>query len=232
MNHFKRIYTSQAEAYHRMIAVEDADNLLLPAIRSIIPLENARVLDVGTGTGRFPLLLHGHAAQVIGLDLHEHMLRENTVQRRKINGRWYLVLGDLRNLPFLPARFDLVIAGWAMGHFCGWYPDRWKQEIDSGLDAMCEMCASGGAILICETLSTGSLTPAPPTESLAAYYQHLETKHGFKRQEIRTDYLFSSVEEAVRLTEFFFGTDLSMTIRNNNWSRLPEWTGLWHKTLD
>jgi hypothetical protein len=82
-----------------------------------------------------------------------------------------------------------------------------------------------------ETLSTGSLTPAPPTEALAHYYAWLEADWGFNRQEIQTDYQFASVEEAVARTEFFFGPGLAATIRRQGWSRLPEWTGVWGKRI-
>jgi len=80
-----------------------------------------------------------------------------------------------------------------------------------------------------ETLTTGGLRPAPPTEGLAEYYAWLENAWGFARQAIRTDYEFASVEEAVARTEFFFGAELTEQIRANGWARLPEWTGVWSK---
>ncbi len=80
-----------------------------------------------------------------------------------------------------------------------------------------------------ETLTTGSLTPAPPTEGLAEYYAWLEGEWGFTRQSIRTDYQFTSVPEAVERTEFFFGDEMVEKIRANGWARLPEWTGVWSK---
>jgi hypothetical protein len=84
-------------------------------------------------------------------------------------------------------------------------------------------------LVIIETLTTGSLTPAPPTGALAEYYGWLEREWGFWRQIIRTDYVFGSVEEAVARTEFFFGVELASAIRANGWARLPEWTGVWSK---
>jgi hypothetical protein len=86
----------------------------------------------------------------------------------------------------------------------------------------------GGVLIILETLGTGKLEPAPPVIELAEYYTWLEEVWNFERQAvIRTDYQFANSEQAVRLTEFFFGPELSTLIRNNGWSRLPEWTGLW-----
>jgi ubiquinone/menaquinone biosynthesis C-methylase UbiE len=231
MDHFKFIYTHQAAEYHRMIAVEDADARLLPAIEAVLPLAGKRVLDLGSGTGRIPLLIQGLASRVAALDLHRPMLRENELQRRRVQGCWTPVEGDMRRLPF-PSRWaDAVIAGWAIGHLRAWYDQDWKAHMTPILQEMHRVAAPGGALIIMETLSTGALTPAPPTAGLAEYYAWLETKWDFNRTEIRTDYQFESVDEAVACTEFFFGPELADAIRQNNWARLPEWTGVWSKRL-
>lgn len=230
MDHFINIYQTQADAYHRFIAAEDIDRNLLPALERITDLRGARVLDLGTGTGRLPLLLHGLAARVTGLDLHQDMLRENQRQKQLATGNWQLVTSDMRALPFPSATFEIVTAGWSIGHFTGWY-ENWQTEIRRVLDEMHRVVQPGGTLIILETLSTGSLTPIPPSPGLAAYYAWLENVWGFTRQEIQTDYQFASAEEAIALTEFFFGPDLSLAIRRCNWARLPEWTGVWGKRV-
>jgi ubiquinone/menaquinone biosynthesis C-methylase UbiE len=231
MDHFVHIYTSQAEAYHRFIEAEDVDENLLPTLENIIRFRGARVLDLGTGTGRIPLLIDGYAAQTAGLDLHWNMLQENQKQREIHNGKWSLAVGDMRSLPFSKAMFDIVTAGWAIGHFCGWYGDTWQREIQQVLNEIQRVVSPGGTIIILETLTTGSITPTPPTLGLATYYRWLEEENGFTRQEIRTDYQFANVQEAINHTEFFFGPDLSQAIRKNQWARLPEWTGVWAKRV-
>ena len=230
MDHFKNIYTRRAADYHPLIAVEDVDGHLPSALRRVTAFSGQRVLDLGTGTGRLPLLLAREAAQFIGLDLHWDMLRQNTVERKRAGGRWALLNGDMRFLPFASAAFDVVTAGWAIGHLTGWQPDDWRQHIGAVLRAMQRVTRPGGTLIIMETLTTGSLTPAPPSHGLAEYYRWLEADWGFARQEIRTDYQFASVAEAVAHTEFFFGPELSQKIRLNGWARLPEWTGVWSKT--
>lgn len=210
-----------------MIAPEDADGELLRALERLTPLAGTRVLDLGTGTGRLPLLLAGRAAQIVGLDLHRDMLRENARQRGLVNGDWRLVRGDMRALPFPGGWADLATAGWAIGHLRGWYADDWQNQIGRVVREMRRAAAPGGLLVIFETLTTGALTPAPPTPQLAEYYAWLEGEQGFRRETLRTDYQFASVDEAVARTEFFFGPELAEKIRANNWARLPEWTGLW-----
>jgi ubiquinone/menaquinone biosynthesis C-methylase UbiE len=231
MEHFQAIYASRAAEYHRMIAAEDLDGRLLPAIERVTSLRGKRVIDLGTGTGRLPLLIGGQAAQVVGLDLHHDMLRQNVAQRQRQAGRWTVVQGDMRRLPFRSAWADVVTAGWAIGHLRSWFADDWQTQISSVLNEMQRVVAPGGALIILETLSTGSLTPAPPHAALAEYYDWLEQAWGFSCETIPTDYLFASVDAAVARTEFFFGPELAAKIRTHGWARLPEWTGVWSKLI-
>jgi ubiquinone/menaquinone biosynthesis C-methylase UbiE len=159
------------------------------------------------------------------------MLRENQEQRRLVMGGWELVQGDMRRLPIREGWADLVIAGWAIGHLRSWYQADWQAQIGDILMEMQRAARPGGTLIIVETLTTGSMEPAPPTPELADYYAWLEEKQGFTRQTIRTDYRFSSVEEAVSGTEFFFGPGLAASIRQNRWARVPGWTGVWSKSI-
>lgn len=229
MEHFEEIYASQAEAYHAMISAEDADGNLLPALNQIVPLRGKRVLDLGSGTGRIPLMIYNIAGQMAALDLNLPMLREQQKQRQKVSGEWWISQGDMRTLPFADDWAQIVIAGWGIGHLCSWFAQDWKTQIGLILKEMERVISLGGTIIILETMSTGSHVPAPPTDGLANYYAWLESEHGFSRRVIQTDYRFNTVEEAVARTEFFFGSELANSIRKNAWTRLPEWTGIWSK---
>lgn len=228
MDHFIEIYRSRAADYHRMISPEDVEGNLLPAIERVAAVAGRRVLDVGTGTGRLPLLFGSQPAQLVALDLHADMLREHC---RRRNGDWGVLQADIRGLPLPSASFELVTAGWAIGHLVGWYGEDWPAHIGRALAEMHRVTAPGGGLVIMETLGTGSLSPAPPAEGLAHYYAWLEGEWGFSRQEIATDYQFDSVAEAVAHTQFFFGEELAAKIEANGWSRLPEWTGVWGKRI-
>jgi len=231
MDHFRTIYSSRAAEYHRMIAVEDVEGNIARIFRQHAPWAGRRVLDLGTGTGRLPLLLAAEARCLLGVDLHFPMLRENKNQRARSHLRWDLLCADMRCLPLPSGWAELTTAGWAIGHLRGWYPD-WQHQIGRVLSEMHRLTVPGGRLVILETLGTGSLEPAPPAPGLAEYSAWLEQEWGFTRHTIRTDYQFNSVEQAVAHTEFFFGPGLAAQIRARNWSRLPEWTGVWIKSLE
>jgi ubiquinone/menaquinone biosynthesis C-methylase UbiE len=230
MDHFERIYAHEAEAYQRMIAAEDVDGNILAALEAITPLKGKRILDLGSGTGRMPLLLHTFSDQIIGIDLNLPMLREQQRQRARLNGSWHLLQGDMRCLPVESGWSEVTLAGWAIGHMTSWFSSDWRVQIGKVIIEMQRVTAPNGVIFILETLTTGAEKAAPPNQDLADYYAWLENQHGFTRSTIQTDYLFKSVEEAVQHTEFFFGTELAQTIRERSWARLPEWTGIWSKT--
>lgn len=230
MDHYINIYSNYADVYHRMIAAEDMDGNLLPAIEKVTAIRGKRILDLGSGTGRLPLLLQDQAVQIIALDLHMGMLRKQQIQREQLGKTWGLLQGDLRVLPFPENYFNLVTAGWTIGHFQSWHAGDWDNQVDQAVKEMLRVVQPGGALIIIETLTTGSTIPAPPTEGLANYYAHLENKWGFSRQEIFTDYQFRNLDEAVALSSFFFGEELGQRVRKNKWVRLPECTGVWSKT--
>jgi ubiquinone/menaquinone biosynthesis C-methylase UbiE len=215
-----------------MISVEDVDGNLLPTLQKITPFKGKRLLDIGSGSGRIPLLTHDLTYQSFCLDLHWAMLAENSKQREKAGGSWPLLQSDMRSLPFKDNFFDIVTAGWAIGHFQDWYSENWKEQVTLVINEMMRVAHEQGTLIIIETMTTGSLTPAPPHEGLAQYYSFLESQWGFYPQIISTDFLFPDLETACYYTDFFFGEELAQKVLQNKWVRLPEWTSIWSKKID
>jgi ubiquinone/menaquinone biosynthesis C-methylase UbiE len=213
-----------------MIEAEDADGHLARLVARLAAPADRRLLDLGTGTGRLPLWLAGSARLVVALDLHRAMLLEQRRQQPAVGSRWPLVQSDMRYLPFPSRSFEVVTAGWAIGHLRSWFAPDWRGQIGRVLADMQRVAVPGARLIVLETLSTGSLAPAAPTPSLAEYYAWLEGEWGYQREVVRTDYVFDSAEAAVAHTQFFFGPDLAAAITRHGWARVPEWTGVWHRT--
>lgn len=229
MDHFQAIYQHHAAQYHQMISAEDARSHLPAVLKAITPFQGKRVVDIGSGTGRIPIIFQNEPAQMVALDAERAMLLENKIQRDQNGGRWHLVQGDGRSLPFASGWADITIAGWAFGHFRSWYPEGWQEQIGAAFSEMFRITRPGGYLIILETLGTGSWVPRAPSLELSEYYNWMEDTWELLPQEVRTDYQFESVEQAVSLTEFFFGSDLANLIREKNWTHLPEWTGVWSR---
>lgn len=227
-DHFRVIYDTKAAQYDRMVAREDYQGNILPALEAIRPLADLEVVEFGAGTGRLTRLLAPVVKRLYAFDIAPTML---TVARTTLpdSRNWWLAASDNRHMAVKSGCADLVIAGWSFGHATGWYPDRWQQEIGAALSEMQRILKPGGTAVILETLGTGRETPEPPAPGLAAYYDWLVAQ-GWSHQWIRTDYQFASVDEADELTRFFFGDDLADRIRRDNLTILPECTGIWWLT--
>jgi len=230
MSDFNEIYNSQATSYHDLITHEDVDSNLLPALEGITPFKGKRLLDLGTGTGRIPLLVKHPTTRITGIDLHWDMLREHKTQQEKGKEAWDLLQADFRFLPFQNNLFDIITAGWSISAIISGEKKYWQNQIGFVLKEIQRTIKPGGAIIIIETMSTASLTPAPPHEDLRTYYLWLEDTWGFTREIIQTDYQFENLDQAVTAINFFFGPEMAAKVKENQWVRVPEWTGIWSKT--
>ena len=204
----------------------DVDGRLAAAFRQLTPFTGKKWLDLGTGTGRIPRLVANHVAQLIALDRHTAMLKEQLNPPHSPLPT-HLIQADMQSLPLPSHHFDVVTAGWAVGHSRAWAAAAWQETIGRMVQEMRRVVAPGGIVIIIETMGTGVLSPAPPSAELAEYYAWLEAEWGFARQVIPIDYEFASVGDAAAVMTFFFGEEMGQRVLVNNWQRVPEWAGLW-----
>ena len=225
---FHRIYERHAEAYDALVAAEDCEGRLRPALQAIAPLAGATVLEVGAGTGRVTRLLLEAGARVVASEPVGAM--RAVARRRTVHlpaARCALLGADARALPVRSGWADVAIAGWVLGHLRSWHAATWRETIARGLAEMDRALRPGGTRIVIETLGTGEESPRPPTPELAGYYAWLEGEQGMRRVWIRTDYRFPDPDAAARATGFFFGEEFAGLVRQRGWSRIPECTGLW-----
>jgi ubiquinone/menaquinone biosynthesis C-methylase UbiE len=229
-DHFQNIYANHADQYEALVVREDYQGQILKTLEGIRPLAGLDVVEFGAGTGRLTCLLAPVVKSIRAYDGSAHMLEVATA-KLKASGltNWQTEVADNRALPAESGSADLAIEGWSFGHYCGWYPENWREEIGKALAEMGRVLRPGGTAILLETMGTGRETPQPPTDGLAEFYAWLEHEQGFHTTSIRTDYQFASLEEAERLTRFFFGDELADTVVRQNWIVLPECTGVWWK---
>ena len=220
-----RIYQERADEYDVLISAEDADGALVRELERRAPFDDRRLVDVGAGTGRIARLVAGRASEITLVERAAPML---AVARRKLDamGAAYVAhVADARAMPLGDASADLAIAGWVFGHFRLWMPDGWRDEVGSAVGEMLRVVGPGGKVVIVETLGTGHVEPRR-NEALDEYFALLEERWGFVRSWIRTDYTFSSADEAARVCGSFFGEAMAAKIRQNAWATVPECTAV------
>jgi ubiquinone/menaquinone biosynthesis C-methylase UbiE len=230
---FHQVYERHAAEYDAMVAAEDCDGHLLPALEAIVPLAGAAVLEVGAGTGRVTRLMLQVGARVVASEPALAMLE---VARRHVAGqsagRCALLGADALALPVRAGWADVALAGWALGHLRSWHAASWRETIGRALAGMERALRPGGTLVVIETLGTGEERPRPPSGELAEYYVWLEGEQRMQRVAIRTDYRFADPEAAARATGFFFGGEFATRVLAQGWSRIPECTGLWWRRTD
>lgn len=224
------IYEQNADIYDNLVSHEDYSGNILTEIKRLVPLEGKDVVELGAGTGRITGLIAPHIKSIKAFDISQHMLDFAKKKLELLNlNNWEFAVADNREIPIADNCADLVISGWSIGYFASWGNTTWKQDTKKAVDEMKRILRKEGTALIIETLGTGNTEPIEPTKELTDYYAFLEGSLGFKRSWIRTDYKFSSVEDAEKTVRFFFGDELGNYMKENNTVILPECTGLWTK---
>ena len=225
-----QIYQNFADRYHALVAREDYENNLLPAINEIVPLQNKVIVELGAGTGRVSLLLAPLVQCLFVGDRSHHMLSYGGEILSGLGlDNWHPFLESHQALPLVDHRADMVIAGWSFCHIGSEAGEAWEAALEKGLSEVARVLKPGGVVIIIETLGTGFQSPHPPAR-LQKYLAYLDS-HGFQSDWIRTDYCFKDVAEAKDLTTFFFGEDPLPMWEVDGGAVVPECTGLWWKAI-
>jgi ubiquinone/menaquinone biosynthesis C-methylase UbiE len=221
------IYREQAAGYENLVAHEDYQHQLQPALAAIRSFDQADWVEWGAGTGRLTDLASHTARSIVALDAAAAMLNVAADKLRHIqNLKWQVAVADHRHAPVPDQCADIAIAGWTLIYLSSKFVPDWQGALRQAIGEMQRVLRPGGALIIVETLGTGW---AEPQRQYPDYYDFLEQSLGFQHTWIRTDYQFASVDEAVKGLGFFFGERFEQEIRDNKWCSVPECTGLWWK---
>jgi ubiquinone/menaquinone biosynthesis C-methylase UbiE len=230
LSNYKNVYREQAELYDELVAAEDVDGNLSRTLLDVCDIAGATVVEAGAGTGRLTrLMLEAGASRIIATEIEPAMLAIAEKSLAAYAPKLECLVADARSLPVEDNVADIAIAGWVFGHFRSWMPENWQNEVGAAVSHLERVTRAGGTAIVIETLGTGTEVPAP-AQGLLEYYQWLEDERGFVRTSIRTDYLFESVQEAERVTGAFFGNDFAANVREQQWRRVPECTGVWTRS--
>jgi ubiquinone/menaquinone biosynthesis C-methylase UbiE len=226
------IYRSAPETYDALVSYEDHAGRLLEAIRSVVRLDAADVVEVGAGTGRVTRLLAPYVRSIRAFEREPAMLAVARAHLQRLGMQHCLVaLADNTQLPVSDACAHIAVAGWTYGHQTVWEPQAWQTPIRAALAEMLRVLRPGGTAIVIETLGSGHSEPFEPPLELARYYAMLEHDYGFTRTWIRTDYAFPSNAEGERLLHAFFGAEAARAFAASRGTRLPECTGIWSRRL-
>lgn len=230
------IYQTEAEWYDALVAREDADGNFARALLEVAPWAGAVVVEAGIGTGRVTRIYAPHARHVHGYDRAAHMLERARANLAPWEDRLTLGVADNLSLRALeegvaPGAARIFVEGWSFGHVAVDHAADVVGVTDRLVAGAAAAIGSAATLVFVETLGTNVEEPAPPADALAHFYRLLEDEHGFARRTVQTDYVFDSLDEAVSLMGFFFGSAMADTVAARGSARIPEFTGIWTRPV-
>ena len=155
--------------------------------KSVQPCE--KILDLATGTADVALSLEKtHAgAKIIGVDLSPAMIAKGKekIDKKDLNDRITLELGDAENLRFNDAHFDLVTVAFGVRNF---------EHLEAGLLEMKRVLRRGGKMVILEFSQPKGFFFKP---LFLFYFKNILPQLGkwFSKDPKAYDYLYESVQE-------------------------------------
>ena len=225
------IYEQYADRYDALVGAEDCDRNLNSVLNDIARWSGARVLEAGVGTGRVTAGYVDRVRSAVVCDRSEHMLAFARRRLADYGSVVEFICADNFALPQLEQPVDVFVEGWSFGHAIVDNSDQIEATSARLLEQATRNLRPGGVVILLETLGTNTDEPGAPHEALAAWYRALQSEHRFDHRQIRTDYQFASVQEAVDLTGFFFGPQMAAAVAKRGASRVPEWTGVWWRRV-
>ncbi|MCD9022088.1 class I SAM-dependent methyltransferase [Cohnella silvisoli] len=218
------IYQQEAANYHELISKQPDLTVFIEEIR---PISGLDIVDIGAGTGRLTTVLAPKAKSIVALDASEAMLEITAERLRQADlTNWTTQVSDHRKLPLADQSADLIVAGWTICYLGSTNVNNWEQNISEVIGEIKRVLRPNGTVIIFETLGTCFESPNAP-DFLQQYYSALVDTYGFSHRWIRTDYEFDSIQQAERLTRFFFGDEVADRVIEQNLVRLPECAGVW-----
>ena len=232
MPSMKEIYSGHAAQYDELVSHEDYEDNLKSFLRGRLDFEGKTVVEFGAGTGRLTGSYIDQASSAFCLDQSRHMLevaRQNLrLFRHKLQ---FLEHDNVDGFEPIP-RADIAMEGWAFGHtvidHCHRIPEITELLVANCLGAIRET----GIVVIIETMGTGVESAAAPRAELRQFYEVLETRHGFERTIVPTDYRFDDVDSASRIMGFFFGDEMGRRVKERGSAVVSEYTGVWLRDGD
>ncbi len=224
-----KIYDAYSANYDELVNHEDCDKNFKNALLSICGWTGKTVVEAGVGTGRVTAVYAGIVKRIIAADRSIHMISAAKRNLSQYLNKIEFIVRDNLSLKDVASQNDIFIEGWSFGHIVCDMPDKIEEITKALVNQALSLVKPEGKIIFIETLGTGNEEPKPPVETLRKFYSLLENRYGFVRKEIRTDYLFETVEEASRILGFFFGEEMSQLVKKLGNKRFPECTGIWIK---
>jgi ubiquinone/menaquinone biosynthesis C-methylase UbiE len=221
------IYTNHADKFDYLVSREDYQKNLLRKIFTIRDIRGLEVIELGAGTGRLTFQLCPFVRHVTAFEFMDGLLKLAR-SKKDLSGtaNCTFLKGDNLNVAARNGSADMAIEGWSFPQMLSYSKDVWQATLDHSIEEMKRIVKPGGFIFLIESLGILAEEPVEP-KFFSRLYEIFETKYGFKREWVRTDYKFDTAAMAEYYVGFYFGEEAAKHIKEHNLSVVPECTGIW-----
>jgi len=193
---------------YNLKTIEKEDSPVLEFLSDLSKKMNYKYLEVGAGTGRFPLKIK-NSSEFKNIDISCLEINDNLVQKLKENGL-NTVQGSVLNMPFKDNAFDILHCSHVIEHFS--YPD-----VVTFLEEMFRIVKKNGFVIIRSPLmhygfynDIDHVRPYPPKTIMQYFNNPQQQKTGSKN---------------IQLVKDWYRREASSVGSNNNFK------GAWHISL-
>ncbi|HUX11586.1 MAG TPA: class I SAM-dependent methyltransferase [Spirochaetia bacterium] len=225
------IYEKHAAEYDELVDAEDFQGNLHDHILQVVDWDRKSVIEAGTGTGRVTRIYADRASAVTCFDQSQHMLDRAAGRLSKSAAPITFRVADNMHMPQVSPKCDIFIEGWSWGHSIIDAPGSVESVTETLIQGARSNLVRNGEIVLIETMGTNTPEPTPPHTRLARFYELLVSTCSFHQDVVRTDYRFPTADVAIRVMGFFFGPEMEQSLKNSMLTEIPEWTGVWHRSM-
>lgn len=194
------------DLYDILCRATDPDRRILDAIGRLVPLQGAKVIDIGAGTGKYTRLLAPLVSHLLAVEPDRRLvalLRERTRELSNVT----VHQGRAQHLSVAADEYDGALAFWA--YFFG--------RGQEGLAEVERAVRPGGWQVVVQNYGNDQFSELWGEEDWeCALWPRWFLSHGFTLEVVETDWRFAREDEAVALLGFLYG-ERGARFAQENW---------------
>jgi len=199
------MYFNFSKQYNEWASCYDPMQKEIKKLRQFIDLKDKRVLDIGCGTGRLTFRLAKYAENIIGIDNDYFAITLARALNEFKNTSFEHC--DAIKLPIFPHKFDVIFFSWSLNYMA---------DACAAIKEAVVQLSEHGQIVIMYTAKgdyENLMQDSSDNETILCENYDVATrelqKNNFtlRHDEIDSEFVFSSVDDAVDKNEFFFKVD-------------------------
>ena len=202
---WEKMYYDRPDLYEELKSAEDKKNVILKFLLKKASFKNKAVLDVGSGTLTYPILLSKYCRKIYAIEPSQPMIDigEKNIEKLGLKNI-EAIRGKVEKIPLSSNSVDIVMSTWGFLQY--------SVNIKKGMKEILRVLKKHGKIFIVDTDFNGEFMEIwrkTKRNSIMGdiLNRHLSLLdiHKFKKYKLKTSFDYPSVKKAAQIMGFVFG---------------------------